>query len=595
MFHVVNSDLLTTTEQLIAPANPSIWFTTNRFRQNNATSNLAGFKIAQDEEGFVAGIAAGLATKSFVVGVVLPTPWGSLRIIGQSFMKGARYACPSCTIYITYCVDWNDPNQGAAAAQKLISLGADVISGVGGGSSEGALYYAASVGVWVFCMEVDQSSGIFSNKSDPASNYYLGSVVISIYEPIYSAFELSILGKYSYQNRYLGVASGSIKRLRPNSTIAATLLNTTVKFYDTVASTNFGAIILVDTVDNIIDQLIVRLGLGVTQTKLRASYYDGVKSFGNGTWSTLDYVKISPPPIAGHSQTSLLNNQFIVFGGQLYSGSYSNVAWSYNYLNLEWNVITPNVSAGSVIPPSLSNHAAVWQNSTSLLWLFGGKRSAQSVSSDIYTLNSKLSIWKKIDIIGTSPTPRYLTASAILNEKLFVYGGIDGSNTVLKDFWSFSLNTLTWTQLLSMGPDALSGASLTAVNGTELILFGHNSFDRSSPTPRLWRYSTVSNTWTLISPDGTAPTSFTSGSAVLLDHRRILYLGGLASTSGVPQSQSFIYNSGINSWTNFTALNLPTESYAHTAVTWNATAENVYQVYKINVGMGILLSKSHLC
>jgi basic membrane lipoprotein Med (substrate-binding protein (PBP1-ABC) superfamily) len=79
---------------------------------------------------YVAGVAAGLTTKSNVVGMVVPykIPIAVQEI--NAYTLGCQSVDPSCTTKVVFTNNYFDPSAATQASQTLISAGADVLRNV---------------------------------------------------------------------------------------------------------------------------------------------------------------------------------------------------------------------------------------------------------------------------------------------------------------------------------------------------------------------------------------------------------------------------------------------------------------------------------
>jgi len=130
---------------------------------SEAPDNATGLVFSDDQPGFAAGYLAGLMSQTGVVGAVL----GSEAVIplkrfGEGYRQGALAAQPGITVLMDYNPtdgdSFNDPEWGAATAQKQLDQGADVIFGAGGTTGTGALIAVAQApgaGQTIFCIGID--------------------------------------------------------------------------------------------------------------------------------------------------------------------------------------------------------------------------------------------------------------------------------------------------------------------------------------------------------------------------------------------------------------------------------------------------------
>ncbi len=107
----------------------------------------------EDQAGFLAGLIAGLATRSQRVAVFgeLQTPAGLKYRHG--FAAGLRYACPRCRLDLVDLASTGDTAFAAAEGRKYALLGADVIFAAAGEAGAAALAGAAEGGAWVIASD----------------------------------------------------------------------------------------------------------------------------------------------------------------------------------------------------------------------------------------------------------------------------------------------------------------------------------------------------------------------------------------------------------------------------------------------------------
>lgn len=137
------------------------------FPEPPALDNLALFNILTHENSYLAGIAAGMLTRTKTVGAVggLDTPGINLFIVG--FEEGVLSVCPDCQLVRSYVGDFSDPVTAKEQALNLFEEGADILYQVAGRSGEGVLAAAAETGNFAI--------GVDSNQDD----LYPGTVIVS--------------------------------------------------------------------------------------------------------------------------------------------------------------------------------------------------------------------------------------------------------------------------------------------------------------------------------------------------------------------------------------------------------------------------------
>ena len=144
--------------------------------EGGVAENSVGIYFAEQEAGFLAGIAAALETKTgkvgFIGGMVIP----AVQKFGYGFVTGVAYANANLGTNVEvadylYNGTFNDVSGGQAQAGGMYDKGIDIIfvaaGGVGNGViAEGKVRAEAGDDVYVIGVDVDQyEDGIISNGS----------------------------------------------------------------------------------------------------------------------------------------------------------------------------------------------------------------------------------------------------------------------------------------------------------------------------------------------------------------------------------------------------------------------------------------------
>jgi len=132
--------------------------------------NLALYNIFTHENSYLAGIAAGMLTKTKTVGAVggLAGPGIDHFIVG--YEEGVKSVCADCKLLRSYVGGSNpfsDPVKAKELALGMFSQGADIIFQVAGRSGEGVLAAAKEQGKFAI--------GVDSNQDD----LYPGTIIVS--------------------------------------------------------------------------------------------------------------------------------------------------------------------------------------------------------------------------------------------------------------------------------------------------------------------------------------------------------------------------------------------------------------------------------
>lgn len=157
--------------QRIAPDYPRTVFITTSGDRSGA--NWAGIDLQFQDGAYVAGILAGMMTKTNVIGTIGGTPLAPVRRGFAGFAAGARSVNPGVRVLSAYVGNWDDPNAAKEQALAQINQSADVIFQNADAAGLGVFQAVKDAkGVWVIGSNSDQ------NSVAPAVT--LGSVVIDL-------------------------------------------------------------------------------------------------------------------------------------------------------------------------------------------------------------------------------------------------------------------------------------------------------------------------------------------------------------------------------------------------------------------------------
>ena len=210
----------------------------------------------------------------------------------------------------------------------------------------------------------------------------------------------------------------------------------------------------------------------------------------NGTLKLLAYFKYPNKNFPeGREQFSIFmrNNEIIISGG--ISSNMKNLSiWSLNIDKLEWTKLNIN----GVAYNRYGHSAIFYQNK---LYFFGGKTKYLNLSNccslEIYNLNDGTFTTPNVGKI--SPEPRKNHIAELLNNQIFIHGGINDENQILSDCYILTLNPLRWNlasiNKYAPAPKLYGHTSCIAIPHT--LLFHHKFNIYSYPTLEPGKVSTV--------------------------------------------------------------------------------------------------------
>lgn len=174
-----------------------------------------------------------------------------------------------------------------------------------------------------------------------------------------------------------------------------------------------------------------------------------------------------------------------------------------------------------------------------------------------YSLDTNASIF--------NPPERKFHMSCLVDNFLYIYGGMDKNNNYLGDFYKIDVNTNVWTQMGINGtnPGPRARTNMVARNGIIYMVAG------ATPTGgdrNVYRYTISTNTWSLISVTGTFPA--TSMDHFVVIHQQWLYvIGGRLFNATTGRNTIYYINLNLANpiWTLATSI-LRSSIYSHSAI-----------------------------
>ena len=168
-----------------------------------------------------------------------------------------------------------------------------------------------------------------------------------------------------------------------------------------------------------------------------------------------------------------------------------------------WSCIKPQCKVQS---PSPRTQHTGWEYEGKL-WIFGGEGPSLEgylnynghIVLGLYGMNNQLLCydpntqkWTNPGSFGDVPSPRSGHSSAIIKNKLWLFGGV--YTTVYDEMFELIMDSLTWTQIqiIQPGPKGRNLSTLTAVTEDQLVLHGGLPTRTSNDT---WIMDLTSHSW----------------------------------------------------------------------------------------------------
>lgn len=189
--------------QKVAPKYKGTWFVMRNmppalFQQ--LPDNVVSYSTKDHHGGFLAGVAAGLMTKTNVLGYVAGVDYPDIIRAGKGFEAGAKYVNPDTKLLVMYTGSWTDVQKGYESAKALIESGADVM-----------MHYADNCGRGVF--KAAKENNVFMvgearDQIDFAPDLTITSFLIPHYKIADYVLKKYIKGELKKEQKQFGIEEG---------------------------------------------------------------------------------------------------------------------------------------------------------------------------------------------------------------------------------------------------------------------------------------------------------------------------------------------------------------------------------------------------
>jgi len=290
-----------------------------------------------------------------------------------------------------------------------------------------------------------------------------------------------------------------------------------------------------------------------------AAVDDEIAGHGDGRWTRL-HTTGSAPSERSTPAVAAIGHRVYVFGGSRDDVVNGDVAiyddlHRFDTVTRRWDVLTP---VGASPPPRVFAASVAHRPSRRML-VFGGAFFGPFFSDfapygDLWAYDVDDNAWTELHPSNAGPAPRSRPSAWMIDDQLYIFGGIDQSFQVQNDLWVFDLGSNAWTQLI--GPGAAGSPpprheAAAGHRGGRLVIYGGEAIDELGQFQVLadtWEYALSSGTWTDVTPapahDITPPRNY--GTAVTIGDG--MYLQGGDTPGGEDCGEVFPQNPTEQLW-----------------------------------------------
>lgn len=172
--------------------------------------NVYSVLYAQNEGSYLAGVYAGLMTKSGIIGAVGGKDTSVINDFIVGYKQGAKAARPDIEVLVAYADSWNDSAKGETLALEMYRQGADIIFQVAGATGMGV--FKAAQESSRYAIGVDSDQALIIEHTDPElAKVILTSMMKNVDQSLCRALKLYLEGRLVFgQAEHLGIKEGGI-------------------------------------------------------------------------------------------------------------------------------------------------------------------------------------------------------------------------------------------------------------------------------------------------------------------------------------------------------------------------------------------------
>ena len=158
--------------------------------------------------------------------------------------------------------------------------------------------------------------------------------------------------------------------------------------------------------------------------------------------------------------------------------------------------------------------------------------------------------WAQLSPSGSIPSARDRHSAVLVPSlgKFFIFGGVPaaGSASRLNDLWFYDVADNSWTQLSPSGTaPEVRGNHIMELDTSSGKLLVHGGHSNTAPLGDFWSYDLAGNSWAQLSPPGSKPSArYFHGAAIDASSGKLFIHGG----GGGFQSDLWSYDLAANSW-----------------------------------------------
>ena len=244
----------------------------------------------------------------------------------------------------------------------------------------------------------------------------------------------------------------------------------------------------------------------------------------NNTWTIILTNSSKPQPRIYHSAFSYNNCMYIFYGGILEISEQYDDIWKFNFTSYQWSLISSEISSFIVFASSIQINSKAY-------FLFGGNLIENFNSVFAVDLNENIFSRKYLSLNMASPSKRKHHGSYIVNDVIYIFGGINRLGEYLNDMWSFQISDNTWESVTPLGDIPSARADFGCGHGPGSLMFIFGGIGSNGIYNDGYYYDSSQNIWLQIDFKANKPSPRYSSCACVYQYYMII-IGGQDTLQG---------------------------------------------------------------
>lgn len=245
----------------------------------------------------------------------------------------------------------------------------------------------------------------------------------------------------------INVQTLEVKKLGKNGNVPDKILGAGLAFY--MGSLYFYGYYWPDRPNNINEQSLYRYDIALQ------------------TWGIVEVIGEKPEKRVFHSTFVYNDEMFIVYGLYISTSIIYDSIWKFVFSSSTWELISNIAGDGVVNTGNPQNE--------SIVYILYGRNSINIFNAVFYfDLSEPVPTRKYLSNNWDSPSKRKNHCSMVINDHIFIFGGVSDSVTHLNDMWYFDITNNYWIYISVTGaiPSARQLAACGSFQGNSILLFG---------------------------------------------------------------------------------------------------------------------------